>query len=179
MIRESGAKRYAEALFQIGRDRGELEQWLERVELIAVLFGDPAVATAMKSAKLPLTHKLEMVERVLQGIEEPLLNLAKLLVTRGRSHIAPQVVAIFRELVDDHRGVAHAQVTTAVPLSDREKELVAQRLEEMTDRKIILEVAVDETMIGGLVARVGDLLIDGSTRSKLLALKRQLQEARA
>jgi F-type H+-transporting ATPase subunit delta len=81
--------------------------------------------------------------------------------------------------VDAERGIAHAAVTTAVPLSEAEARAVAERLSEISNRQVVVERLVDEGIIGGLIARIGDKLIDGSTRSQLAALKRRLQEARA
>jgi F-type H+-transporting ATPase subunit delta len=100
-------------------------------------------------------------------------------VHRGRTALAPQVAEAFQELVDAERGIAHAVVTTAVPLSEGEREAVAKRLGEIAGRQVLVETEVDVGIIGGLIARIGDKLIDGSTRSQLAALRRRLREARA
>ncbi|MBI1886691.1 MAG: ATP synthase F1 subunit delta [Chloroflexi bacterium] len=179
MIREVAAKRYAEAAFEIARGQGQLEEWSVALGLMARVLGDPEVVAVMESARVAASDKLRLVERTLEGIEPLALNLARLLVARGRSGLAPQVAEAFQELVDEERGIAHALVTAAVPLTDGEKRAVVDKLGEVTGKQVLLEAQVDDGIIGGLVARVGDRLIDGSTRSKLLALKRQLQEARA
>ena len=76
--------------------------------------------------------------------------------------------------MDEHRGIAHATVVTAVPLSDAEREAVEKRLGEMSGMQVIAHMEVEPEIVGGLVARIGDKVIDGSTRAKLLALKRSL-----
>jgi F-type H+-transporting ATPase subunit delta len=81
-------------------------------------------------------------------------------------------------MLDEEQGIAHVRVKTAVPLTDEEREALAQRLQQLTGRRVVLETEVDEGIIGGLVVQIGDRIIDGSTRSQLLALRRQLEEAR-
>ena len=108
-----------------------------------------------------------------------MLNLARILVHRGRTALAAQIAEAFQELADAARGIAHAEVTTAVPLSEGEAKAVAEKLAEITGKQVVVQTRVDEGIIGGLVARIGDRLIDGSTRSRLAALRCRLQEARA
>lgn len=179
MIREIAARRYAEAAFQIAGEKGTEQAWSEDLALMAAAFSDAGMAAVMQEARISTADKIGLVERVLAGADPLVLNLARLLVHRGRTALAPQIAEAFQELLDVERGIAHAQVTTAVPLSGAESKAVAEKLGEITGRQIVVETQVDEGIIGGLVARISDKLIDGSTRSKLLALKRQLQEARA
>jgi F-type H+-transporting ATPase subunit delta len=179
MIREIAARRYGEAAFQIAREGGTLERWSEGLSLLAAVFSDPEMAAIMQEARISTADKIALVERSLSGIDPLVLNLGRLLVQRGRTALAPQIAEAFQELMDAERGVAHAVVTTAVPLSESEAKAVAEKLSEITGKQIVVESRVDEGVIGGLVARIGDKLIDGSTRSRLAALKRRLQEARA
>lgn len=179
MIRQVAAKRYAEAAYQLARERGTVEDWSAALELMASAFADPEMAAVMDSPRLPSAAKLALIERTLAGIDPLALNLARLLVTKGRTYLVPQIAEAFQERMDKERGIAHAQVVTAVPLSEAEKAAIAARLKEITGKQVVLETEVDEEIVGGLVARIGDRLIDGSTKSRLLALKRQLQEARA
>ncbi|KKK63653.1 hypothetical protein LCGC14_2992120 [marine sediment metagenome] len=179
MIREIAARRYGEAAFQIARDQGREERWSEGLSLVASVFSDPEVAAVMQEARIPSAGKMGLAERALEGVDPLVLNLARLLVHRGRTALASQIAEAFQELVDAERGIAHALVTTAVPLSDDETRAVAEKLSEISDQQVVLEAQVDEGIIGGLIARIGDKLIDGSTRSRLAALKHRLREARA
>jgi F-type H+-transporting ATPase subunit delta len=179
VIREIAARRYGEAAFQIARDGGTEERWSEGLSLMSAAFSDPEMATVMQEARISTADKVGLAEKVLEGVAPLVLNLARLLVHRGRTQLAPQIAEAFQELIDAERGIAHAVVTTAVPLSDSETSAVADKLSEISGRKVVVEAQVDEGIIGGLVARIGDMQIDGSTRSQLSALKRRLQEARA
>ena len=179
MIREIAARRYGEAAFQIARDSGTEERWSEGLSLMAAVFSDPEIAAVLQEARVSTADKIRLVEGALAGVDPLVLNLARLLVHRGRTALAPQIAEAYQELADAERGIAHALVTTAVPLSDAETAAVADKLSEISGRQVLVETHVDEGIIGGLVARIGDKLIDGSTRSQLTALKRRLREARA
>jgi F-type H+-transporting ATPase subunit delta len=179
VIREIVARRYGEAAFQIARDGGTEERWSEGLSLMAAVFSDSEIAALMQEARISAADKMGLAEKALAGVDPLVLNLARLLVHRGRTALASQIAEAFQELLDAERGIAHALVTTAVPLSDDETRAVADKLSEVSDQQVVVETQVDERIIGGLIARIGDKLIDGSTRSQLMALKRRLREARA
>ncbi len=179
MIREIAARRYAEAAFQIARDQGAEVRWSDELSLMAAVFSDPDVEAVMQEARVSTADKMSLAEKTLEGADPLVLNLARLLVHRGRTALALQIAEAFRERVDAERGIAHAVVTTAVDMSEAEARTVSEKLSEISGRQVIVETLVDEGIIGGLIARIGDKLIDGSTRSQLAALKRRLQEARA
>jgi F-type H+-transporting ATPase subunit delta len=179
MIRDIAARRYGEAAFQIARESGSEQRWSDGLSLMASIFGDPQIDAIMQEARVSTEDKMRLAEDALKSADPLVLNLARLLVHRGRTSLAPQIAEAFQELADGERGIAHALVTTAVPLSEGEKSAVATRLGEITGRQVALETQVDEAIIGGLVARIGDKLIDGSTRSRLAALRRRLREERA
>ena len=179
MIREIAARRYAEAAFEIAREAGTEDRWSEGLALVAAVFSNPEMTAVMQEARISTANKLAAAEQTLAGVDPLVLNLARLLVNRGRTALAAQVAEAFQELLDAQRGIAHAEVTTAVPLSEGEAKAVAAKLGEITGKEVVVETRVDEGIIGGLVARIGDKLIDGSTRSRLAALKRRLEETRA
>lgn len=179
MIREIAARRYAEAAFQIAREQGTEDRWSEGLSLMAAVFSDPEVAAIMQEARVSAADKMSLAERALEGVDPLVLNLARLLAHRGRTALAPQIAEALEELVDAERGIAHAVVTTAVPVSEAEARAVGEKLSEISGRQVVVETQVDEGIIGGLIARIGDRLIDGSTRSQLVALKRRLAEGRA
>jgi F-type H+-transporting ATPase subunit delta len=171
---EVAAKRYAQAAFDIARERDELDRWVEQLRAIADLAAQPGVVEVLASSRVPFEAKERLLRSGLADVTPLALNLARLLVQKGRIALAEQVRDEYQRLLDEHRGMVQALVLTAVPLSEDEERAVAQRLGELTGKEIVLERQVDPEILGGLVARVGDRLIDGSTRTRLLALRRQL-----
>ena len=171
---EVAAKRYAQAAFGIARERDELDRWVEDLRAIADLAAQPGVVELLASSRVPFEVKERLLRSGLADVSPLALNLARLLVQKGRIALAGQVRDEYQRLLDEHRGMAQALVLTAVPLSEDEERAVAQRLRELTGKEIVLERRVDPEIMGGLVARVGDRLIDGSTRTRLLELRRKL-----
>jgi F-type H+-transporting ATPase subunit delta len=101
-------------------------------------------------------------------------NLILLLLRRGRIRQLPRVAAEFRRLDDMRNNVVHAIATSASPLDDAELRAITARLEQMSGGEVALETAVDPDLIGGVVVRIGDRLIDGSVRGRLERLRNQL-----
>ncbi len=168
------ARRYAEAAFGIARDRGTYAQWQEDLSSIAQLVDDPTAGPYLASLRVGEADKRRLLERALD-IGPLAKNLALLLLQRGRLHLAGQLSAEFERLYNAEHGIALAEVTTAVPVSDAEERAIAARLQEITGaREVRLQTRVDPAIIGGMVARVGDRLIDGSTRTRLVQLRRAL-----
>lgn len=174
---EVAAKRYAQAAFDIATERNAFDSWRRGLRLMADVLGQPELAVVLQSTRVPAMEKARLLDRALAELDPVVRNLAKLLAEKGRISLAPLIAEAFERMDDERRGIAHAQVRTAVPLSDAEQEALARRLAELTGRQVTVEAEVDPSLIGGLVARIGDQIIDGSTRTKLLQLRRRLEAA--
>ncbi len=179
MIRDVAAKRYAEAAYLIAREDEREDAWQQGLTDMAELFGSPNAQAFLENTRVPAAEKLRLVEKVLFGVDPLVINLARLLLRRGKTAIASQVKEAFQELMDEAQGISHATVTSAIPLEPDELTAVRDKLGEISGGPVTVQTLVDESILGGLVVRIGDRLIDGSTKSRLLALKRQLAEGRA
>jgi len=177
VLRDPAAKRYARAAFELARDRGELDLWESDLIALAQALASPEAAAFLASRQVDAAAK-ESFLRQAGGEPSPLVwNLVRLLSSKGRLALLADIAEQFQALLDEHRGIAHAQVMTAVPVSDDEREALARRLSELTGKRVLVETREEPAILGGLVARIGDRLIDGSTRSKLEALRRRLAGA--
>ena len=170
----ASARRHAQAAFQIALERGELEIWRGDLERISEAMKDPLLLAFLESPRIHFSEKTRILSQHLEGINPLAMNLALLLVDKGRLGLVDGLVLEYGRLVDEHRGIAHAEVATAVPLEPEEKDKLIRRLGDMVGKEITLTTKVDPSLIGGLIARVGDKLIDGSTKSRLLALRESL-----
>ncbi len=172
------ALRYAEAAFELAVESDALDAWAADLRTIAGFAEEPDAAGVLLSGRVPRDEKRRLLEAALGRDVSPLaLNLALLLNDRGKLQIARDVQLRYQEMLDERRGIAHATVTTAVALSDDERQAVTGKLSSITGKQVDVTSVVDESIIGGVVARIGDQLIDGSTRTRLLALKRRLEGA--
>jgi len=177
MARISPGKRYAQAAFELAREKNELESWQVSLRKIAELVEDERLVALLESPKLPFVVKKGLLEERLGKINTLSLNLACLLISRGRLRLVNNISQEYDRLLDAYRGIEHAEVVTALPLDDEDKERVSRQLEEIMGRKVVVDAQVDPSIVGGLVARIGDTLIDGSIRNRLAALSKNLVEA--
>lgn len=174
----ASARRYSEAVFDLASETGTADAWLRDLSAIASFVSEPEVAGLLASGKVPRDQKVRLLSAGLENAVGPLAwNLVRLLEQRGKTFLAPRILELVSERLDDQRGVANALVTTAVPLDDSERAAVTSRLSAITGKQVNITPVVDESIIGGIVARIGDELIDGSTKSRLVALKRRLEGA--
>jgi F-type H+-transporting ATPase subunit delta len=177
-FRGASARRYAEAVFELAAERDTIDAWARDLQTIADFTSEADVARVLESGRLPANEKLRLMSAGLEpDVSTLAMNLVKLLAARNKLHLAGEILDAFRERADDRRGIAHATVTTAVPRADDERQAIATRLSTLTGKRVDVTPVVDESIIGGVVARIGDQLIDGSTRTKLVALKRRLAAA--
>ena len=174
MLRDPSAKRYAQAAFELALERGQLDAWERDMAALASGLAAPEAEAFLASGLVPAQAKEDLIRRLLPDPDPLVWNLVRLLSSKGRLRLLPQVAEYFQTLVDEHRGIAHAEVITAVPVSDDERQALVQKLSELTGKQVTVELHEEPEIIGGLVARIGDQLIDGSTRTKLLALRRRL-----
>jgi F-type H+-transporting ATPase subunit delta len=164
-------------VFQIAQEKDEVEKWRSELKTIAATLGDPQLQAILEDPKVHLIEKENLIGKCLPGISQLALNFAYLLVAKQRLSILEQIVLEYEHMADAHMGLEHAKVITAIPLDEEGKKKLSERLAAITGKKIVLTTEVDPAIIGGFVARVGDKLIDGSTKAKLEALKRTLVRA--
>ena len=174
MPRRAYPRRYAEAILDIALQANELDHWQSDLQTIAALVKDVEIKAFLESPKLNLKDKTKFLSERLEGINPLALNLVMLLINRGRLHLMAEIAEEFQRRLDSYRGVEHADVVTAVPLDKGEADKLAARLGQITGKKVLIEPEVDPRIIGGVVVRVGGKLLDGSTRARLEALKREL-----
>lgn len=175
MAARGAAKRYAQATFEIAGESGTEQQWLGDLTTLANAASDPSIGDYFTSPNVAVQAKLDALGQILPGTEQQLArNLASMLVQRRRFDILPEVLEVYRDLMLKAQGVAIAEVTTAVELTADEKQAVQAQLSKAVGLQIEMRTKVDPSMIGGLVARIGDLLIDGSVESQLRNLRASL-----
>lgn len=172
---ETAARRYAEAAFEVATRDDTVAAWRAQLDAAATIASDETIGRTLANPALPIERRLEMAEATFgKVVDKPVLNLIGLMIRRGRIHELPQLAAEFRRLDNAQRGITEATATAAAPLTKDERRVLTQRLEQMTGGEVELAVEVDPSLLGGLVVRVGDRMIDGSVRGRLERLRNQL-----
>lgn len=175
MLKGAIARRYAEAMFQIALQQNTVDRTLEDVKGITQVFANRKLAYLLREPKVPAQRKEKALREALTTRVLPTsLNLALLIVQRGLVDTMHNIAKELETLVLNYRNEAIAEVTTAKPLDPKQDELVKKALEQSTGKAIIMSTRVDPSILGGVIARVGDQLIDSSVRYRLQALQREL-----
>jgi len=179
MISGSIARRYAKALFGLAVEQGRVEAWSDAlVALQAAVDGSPDLQDVLSNPVYSRDQRREIVRRLAAALSldaDP-SNLLLLLGDRNRLAYLAAIVRTFRDLADTKLGRVRAQVTTAVPLDAAAEKALADKLAVATRTQVLVERAVDPALLGGVVARVGSLVFDGSLRSQLEAMRRELKQ---
>jgi F-type H+-transporting ATPase subunit delta len=175
MLRGAVARRYAEAIFDIAKRQDTIDRTLDDVREIARLFSHRTLAYLLKEPKIPLQRKENAIRKAIASRVLPTsLNLALLIVQRELVEVMPTIARELERLVLNYKNQAVAEVTTAMPMDQQQQDAVRQALEHRTSKTILMQAKVSPEILGGVIARVGDKVIDGSVRYRLSALRQQL-----
>jgi F-type H+-transporting ATPase subunit delta len=175
MLKGAIARRYAEAMFEIARRQNSIDRTLEDIKGIAELFSQRKLAYLLKEPKVPAQRKESTLrENVGPHVLPTSLNLALLIVQRELVDVMPAIAREFEQFVLDYRNQAVATVTSAAQLDESQQAVVKQMLERQTGKTIIMHTQIDPNILGGIIARVGDQVIDSSVRYRLHALHQDL-----
>jgi F-type H+-transporting ATPase subunit delta len=179
MSLRTSATRYAKALFevavqeadpaQIERDLAAVADALEHHEELRRVIGSPGTPHAVR---LNIIKALAELARV----QPPVAKLLALLAEGGRLELVPDLLHVYREKLLAHNNIVRASVTSATPLSPEQLQALSATLSGMTGKSVQVETAVDPAIIGGVIARVGSTVYDGSIRTRLAKMRQQLVE---
>jgi F-type H+-transporting ATPase subunit delta len=172
------ARRYAKALLETVAERnGNLDAIHGELKELATLIEESRdLRRLLYSPSVRMEIKMGIIEDILQraGLSEVTQTFVKLLVERGRVRYLQAIADTFEELANERLGRVKVSVTTASPLEEDEIERLSSELSRTTGKKVIVETKVDPSLIGGMVVRVGDRVLDGSLKHQLDALRESL-----
>jgi F-type H+-transporting ATPase subunit delta len=177
------ARRYAGALFDVGHQRGTLDRLEDELrtlrDLVASnrdlkkLFESALIAPQKKRAVVDaLVHLINAAD----GLSGEMQRLLQLLADRDRLHLVDEIAEIFEERLMAHRREVRAELTSAIPLQDAARHSLTKALSHATGGRVTLTEKVDQSMIGGVTARVGSVVFDGSVTTHLERLRQRLRQ---
>jgi F-type H+-transporting ATPase subunit delta len=167
---------YARALLDIASSEGHLDEVEDELFRFArIIEGNDDLRMTIANPGLPLDQRAGIVDELLESRALPTTKaIATFIVGAGRGHDLPAIVNRFVELAASTREHAVAEVRSAVALDDAQKQRIAEALSRKTGKQVEVKVIIDESVLGGLVATVGDTVIDGTVRHRLDQLKEQI-----
>ena len=180
MVNVSIARRYARALLDVATETGRADAVSEQLSSVSgALSQNRELADVLFNPAYTREQRSGVVEGLLKalGPVEPVLgNTLRLLVDRNRLVYLPDIARLYRDMVDAQAGRVRGHVTSAVPLSADTLQSLSGTLKQLTQRNVVLEARVDPGVLGGVAAQVGSTLYDGTLRTQLEQLRRELKQ---
>jgi F-type H+-transporting ATPase subunit delta len=168
------ARRYAEAYFSLAQEAGDIAGWREQLAGVNAALGDPAVSDALANPKTSLAERVRQGLQLLDGVSPEARNLARLLIERRRIGIVGEILAHYDALTDRASGIVRVEVTTAVQADAALEQRIRDSLSKQLGSDVQTTVRSDPSIVGGLVIRIGDRVIDDSLRTHLQQLQAAL-----
>ena len=172
------ARPYAQAIFELANESGELATWSEALAAAAQLLADGQVVAYLGNPEFSNEQRLEFLTglfadagaKTLAGEDSRGTNFLKLLLEYRRAAVLPEIAEHFEALKAEIENIVEVTVTSASPISEKQQDTISKALRERLGRDVTIETEIDENLIGGAVIRAGDVVIDGSLRARLEGL---------
>lgn len=169
------ARPYASAAFEFALEQGKLDAWQDMLQFAAAVAQDDSVSALLSGNLAPEKLAELFIQICDKHVDEHGQNLLKVMAENGRLAALPQVAQQYQALRTEHEKVVEAHVTSASELNDKQKAAISKKLDAHFGTKVRLHCSVDESLIGGFIAKAGDEVIDNSVRGQLRRLTDALQ----
>jgi F-type H+-transporting ATPase subunit delta len=173
-VATAAARRYAKAVFELAEREGQVDEWGRRVAAIRQLLSDPEIASVLTNPTIATEQRFALISDAPHVLDPEATNLAKLLIESNRVRDVTEVEVEFQRLADEAAGRVRATVTTAVELTPKDRDRVADELSKRLGKEIRMHLVVDPRILGGLKLQYGDRLVDASVSTRLQQLRRRL-----
>ncbi len=177
MIRTRVARRYARALFDLAREQGKIESIGEQLrEVHELLTGNPELRTTLMTPVLPRKAKAEILEALLEraGLDPLVANFLRVLLEARKLVILGDILQAYGGLADEAAGRVRGEVVTVLPLESEELDTLRSALSRSLNKEVLLSARQSPEILGGVVARVGNMVFDASLRTQLQRLRESL-----
>ena len=179
MINNAIARRYAKALVQLGSESGLVDIFRNELSVVAGLFGNNnELQAAFSDPALTLVQKKSIMKELADkaACSELVGNFLLLLVDKNRVAFLGQIVQTYEKLADEFSGVIRPVIKTAFALDDSQVVAIQSALEKKTGKKVVPQMVVDQSLLGGIVTQIGDIAYDNSVKTQLKRIKDILQK---
>lgn len=179
MINRTVPRRYAQALLMIASERNSLEKFEKELDTFKeTLLSEPNLKEFMDNPKVLPEQKKKVLLNMVQGRLDPLIvDFLSLIVDKRRENLFLDIIEEYRNYADQARNILDAEVRAAVQMTDKDIRELEQKLSKVTGKKVRMKSAIDTSLLGGMVVKIGDTVIDGSIVKKLSLLKTRLQQS--
>lgn len=173
--RRTTARPYAEAAFALARDARRLKPWSEMLGLLAAVVGDADMQPLLDDPRLPRERVAELIIEIGgRHLDSEAQNFVRILAENRRLALLPEIIELYEMRRAEAEAIVEADVTSAYALTDAEQRKISEALKRRLGREVRVTTRVDASLLGGIVIRAGDLVINGSVRGRIAALATHL-----
>lgn len=170
----ASAKRYAQAVFETAKTAGDYDSWTTHLSELSDALQYKDLIAIMNAPTITEDEKIEVIKLLVSKFPGGFETFCRLLIQQGSVSIVPDISNQYQILVDSIKGISRVAVTSAVKLNNNEKNKLSKQLSDQLGKKIELSESVDESLIGGVVIRIGDKVLDGSIKGRLDSMRTSL-----
>ena len=172
------SKTYSEALFEVALEENKVDLFLNEINFVTENFKmHPEFFDLFKTPLVRGDEKKQIIEEVFgDKLSKEMNNFLKIIIDKRRGHFIEQIKWEYEKIVNNHKGIVSATAITAVPLSDKDKTILQNKLSTVTGKTVKLSNKIDKNVIGGILVKIGDKVIDGTIKSRLEELKESLSQ---
>ena len=178
MMNAAVAKRYGQALLQIGQEKDSIDRYQEDLKLVVDTIENSAeLKDVLTSQTVSIDEKKNIVKQIFADkVDAMVLNLLFVVVDKNREESIDDIYNVFCALADEVRNIAYADVVSAYPLTEEQETALSAQLANMSGKTVKLNVSVDASLLAGLVVTFGDKVYDGTVGARLAGMKNKLHE---
>jgi F-type H+-transporting ATPase subunit delta len=170
------AKRYALALYQMAQEKSLVEKWHEQLKSCESILEDDDFSGFLLMPKVSLESKMNVVRQIVPDMDLMVYNMVGLLVSRDSADSLSAITGEYEKLLDRQNGIERAHVKSAIALDESSKKSLVDQISRIIGKNVEFTAEVDPSIVGGLVARIGDKIMDGSVKTRLRNLRKSLVE---
>jgi F-type H+-transporting ATPase subunit delta len=176
MNEERIGRNYAGALLTLARKSGEEEEWGALIDAISVgMRENPTLRTFLESPKLSAARKIELLKKAMaSGVPPVFLRFLETVILKRRQMLIPEIAAEYRMLIDESEDRVHVNVTVAREPAQPEKDALVKQLSRLFGKRVVPHISLNPAILGGVIVKVGDTVMDGSVRRRLASLKQRM-----
>ena len=176
MNAEGIGRNYAETLLILARKSDEVEEWGALIDAISVgMREDHTLRTFLESPKLSASHKIEILSKALgRRVPQGFLRFLEAVINKRRQMLIPQIASEYRLLIDESENRIHATVTVASEPTEPERDALARQLSRLFGKRVMPHISLNPAILGGVIVKVGDTVMDGSVRRRLSVLRQRM-----
>ena len=169
-------RNYAAALLTLARKDEEQEEWGALIEAISVgMREDHTLRTFLESPKLSSARKIQILELALgRRVPRLFLRFLETVIVKRRQMLIPEIASEYRMLIDESEDRVHVNVTLARELAEPERDALSRQLGRLFGKRVVPHISLNPAILGGVIVKVGDTVMDGSVRRRLASLKHRM-----